>query len=40
VIAGSVVVGFLHADHNPAGRGVDEVDRDVLWAFARVRPDL
>ena len=34
VIAGSEVVGFLHADHCPSGRGVDEVDRDVLWAFA------
>jgi DNA-binding CsgD family transcriptional regulator len=34
VIAGSEVVGFLHADHHPSGRRVDVVDRDVLWAFA------
>jgi len=30
---GSTVVGFLHADHFGVRR-VDEVDRDVLWAFA------
>lgn len=28
------VVGLLHADHFPEGRQVDEVDRDVLWAYA------
>ncbi|HYF28345.1 MAG TPA: LuxR C-terminal-related transcriptional regulator [Baekduia sp.] len=28
------VIGFLHADHHTTGRAVDEVDRDVLWAFA------
>jgi DNA-binding CsgD family transcriptional regulator len=34
LIASGSVVGFLHADHFPASRQVDEVDRDVLWAFA------
>lgn len=29
------VIGFLHADHHPSQRIVDEEDRDVLWAFAR-----
>jgi DNA-binding CsgD family transcriptional regulator len=28
------VIGFLHADHNVTGRPVDEVDRDVIAAFA------
>lgn len=28
------VIGFLHADHFHAGRRVDELDRDILWAFA------
>lgn len=28
------VVGFLHTDHHPLSRRVDESDRDVLWAFA------
>ncbi|EIV92522.1 helix-turn-helix transcriptional regulator [Frankia sp. QA3] len=31
---GTSVVGFLHADHHPASRRVDDFDRDVLWAFA------
>ena len=26
--------GFLHTDHHPLARRVDEADRDVLWAFA------
>lgn len=30
---GADVVGFLHADHHPLARRVDESDRDVLWAF-------
>lgn len=29
------VIGFLHADHHPSPRIVDDEDRDVLWAFAR-----
>lgn len=28
------VIGFLHADHHASDRTVDEVDRDILWAFA------
>jgi DNA-binding CsgD family transcriptional regulator len=28
------VVGLLHADHFPDPTPVDEVDRDVIWAFA------
>jgi DNA-binding CsgD family transcriptional regulator/GAF domain-containing protein len=28
------VIGFLHADCYHAGRHVDEIDRDTLWAFA------
>lgn len=28
------VIGFLHADHYHAGRPVDALDRDTLWAFA------
>lgn len=35
VVAGGEVVGILHADHNAAGRLVDDVDGDVLWAFAQ-----
>ncbi|KLL11181.1 MULTISPECIES: LuxR C-terminal-related transcriptional regulator [Protofrankia] len=34
VMRGTEVVGFLHADHHPSSRRVDEVDRDVLWMFA------
>ncbi|MCW2753898.1 MAG: hypothetical protein JWQ32_1309 [Marmoricola sp.] len=34
LISGGVVVGFLHADHFGSNRQADEVDRDVLWAFA------
>ncbi|WP_067430639.1 LuxR C-terminal-related transcriptional regulator [Nocardioides jensenii] len=34
LMAAGTVVGFLHADHFPSDRQVDEVDRDVLWAFA------
>ncbi len=34
VIPEGRVVGFLHADHYPSPRVVDEVDRDILWAFA------
>lgn len=34
VMRGHDVVGFLHADHHPTSRRVDEVDRDTLWAFA------
>ena len=28
------VIGFIHADRYGQGQGVDEVDRDTLWAFA------
>lgn len=28
------VVGFLHCDHFPTDRQANDVDRDVLWAFA------
>jgi DNA-binding CsgD family transcriptional regulator len=28
------LVGVLYADHSTSGRPVDELDRDVLWAFA------
>lgn len=35
LMAAGTVVGFLHADHFPEGRQVDEADRDVLWAFAQ-----
>ena len=31
---GNDVIGFLHTDHHPLPRRVDESDRDVLWAFA------
>ncbi len=34
VMRGTDVVGFLHADHHPSSRRVDDVDRDVLWMFA------
>ncbi|WP_250282595.1 LuxR C-terminal-related transcriptional regulator, partial [Frankia sp. CiP1_Cm_nod2] len=34
VMRGPEVVGFLHADHHPSSRRVDDVDRDVLWMFA------
>ncbi|MCK9250587.1 MAG: LuxR C-terminal-related transcriptional regulator [Solirubrobacteraceae bacterium] len=34
VMPGDAVVGFLHADYHPADRRADDVDRDVLWAFA------
>jgi DNA-binding CsgD family transcriptional regulator len=27
------VIGFFHADHHFSGRPVDELDRDMLWAF-------
>jgi len=33
LMSGGSVVGFLHADHFPANREADELDRDVLWAF-------
>lgn len=34
LVVGTDVVGFLHTDHHPLTRRVDEADRDVLWAFA------
>lgn len=34
LVVGKDVVGFLHTDHHPLERRVDESDRDVLWAFA------
>lgn len=34
LVVGGDVVGFLHTDHHPLPRRVDESDRDVLWAFA------
>lgn len=34
LVLGSDVVGFLHTDHHPLPRRVDEADRDVAWAFA------
>ncbi|WP_235530133.1 helix-turn-helix domain-containing protein [Nocardioides sp. Root151] len=34
LMAAGSVGGFLHADHFPTSRRVDQVDRDVLWAFA------
>lgn len=34
LVLGTEVVGFLHTDHHPLPRRVDESDRDVLWAFA------
>ena len=34
LVVGHHVVGFLHTDHHPLARRVDEADRDVLWAFA------
>jgi DNA-binding CsgD family transcriptional regulator len=33
LIHGEDVIGFLHTDHHPLERRVDESDRDVLWAF-------
>ena len=30
---GDDVIGFLHTDHHPLPRRVDEADREVLWAF-------
>jgi DNA-binding CsgD family transcriptional regulator len=33
LIHGEDVIGFLHTDHYPMPRRVDESDRDVLWAF-------
>ena len=33
LIHGEDVIGFLHTDHHPLPRRVDESDRDVLWAF-------
>jgi DNA-binding CsgD family transcriptional regulator len=33
LMAAGDVVGFLHADHFPSARRVDETDRDVMWAF-------
>ncbi|QEN15373.1 LuxR C-terminal-related transcriptional regulator [Mycolicibacterium sp. ELW1] len=34
LVVGDEVIGFLHTDHHPLPRRVDEGDRDVLWAFA------
>ena len=34
IMQAGAVVGFLHADHDPSARRVDETDRDVLWAFS------
>jgi DNA-binding CsgD family transcriptional regulator/GAF domain-containing protein len=34
LIHGEDVMGFLHVDHHPLPRRVDEADREVLWAFA------
>lgn len=34
LVFGDDVIGFLHTDHHPLPRRVDESDRDVLWAFA------
>jgi DNA-binding CsgD family transcriptional regulator len=34
LVSAGQVVGFLHADHFPTERQVDDQDRDVLWAFA------
>jgi DNA-binding CsgD family transcriptional regulator len=34
ILPGGNVVGILHADYGPSNRRVDDVDRDVLWAFA------
>lgn len=33
LVHGEDVIGFLHTDHHPLPRRVDEADRDVLWAF-------
>ncbi|STZ42734.1 response regulator receiver protein [Mycolicibacterium gilvum] len=34
LVLGQDVVGFLHTDHHPLARRVDQADRDVAWAFA------
>lgn len=34
VLHGRDVVGFLHTDHHPLARRVDEADREVAWVFA------
>jgi len=34
LVQGGEVLGFLHTDHYPANTPVNEIDRDVLWAFA------
>lgn len=34
MLRGADVVGFLHADHHPSSRRVDEFDRNLLLAFA------
>jgi len=34
LVQGDDVIGFLHTDHYPESRQVDEADRDVLWMFA------
>jgi DNA-binding CsgD family transcriptional regulator len=34
LVHGDAVIWFLHTDHHPTQRRVDEADRDVLWAFA------
>lgn len=34
LVHGNEVIGFLHTDHHPQPRRVDDGDRDVLWAFA------
>ena len=33
LVHGDDVIGFLHTDHHPLSRRVDQIDRDVLWAF-------
>ncbi|MEE3753116.1 LuxR C-terminal-related transcriptional regulator [Mycobacterium intracellulare] len=35
LIHGDRVIGFVHSDHHPLPRRVDESDRDVVWAFAQ-----
>lgn len=34
LVHGNDVIGFLHTDHYPHPRRVDDSDRDVLWAFS------
>jgi DNA-binding CsgD family transcriptional regulator len=34
IVHHGTVIGFLHADHHPTGRVVDDVDRAVIWAYA------